>query len=611
MQRTEVFRNPIAPLAVRLTRCIVLSAALALLAGAAAFAQVPNSGALLTITGSTTQGAVNIAIYDSQIHSGAVQAVSTGGCTAPGDPIPTDAYVLQGGAPTGCDPGDNYEVTDGNTLESAHQAFGKTDISGFHVETHYLCGKYGASEENPTHCGHVTSTTQACNTAITICAAADSGFITITNMTGFNFAGTISLTGTSPVCGAASDSAAFTAESFLAPDGSVTLALGAAGDPSSIDSSNCGGYNAPQQTSTPTIPPLAAGTTTTFLFGNDAYKITPVNSNPGDVLTFIPVPVPAGPLGGLVPPSIPSWISGDFGTQPYRENPVFPSAPGSRFSATNFPGQACIPFADFSAGSNLVGTPGGNPVCPEIQLDCTPAPDTVTEQNPHGDCGTFLYSAELDFTIDKNSLPNGVGGVSFLGDHNAECPDTAFNINIFLSYTATAPDPIRGSSNGNSCFAATFDPTAQPVAIGKTTTQETFQGFFPPVIDDPPNHLNFNKVEAGSAVPLSWQTEDSSDKPVTNLTLCANSNGTTSTGGNCKTPWVNVASEAINCTTGVPLGGAITDLLFVGSGLQNLTHGFYLFVWKTSKTATGCVTPVLTFSTGFVSYSVANFKFVP
>src|SRR5207253_4489045 len=69
------------------------------------------------------------------------QAVPTGGGTPPcasADQIPTDAYVLQGGAPTGCDPGDAFEVTDNNP-NPTHQASGlKTNFSGFRIETHYL-----------------------------------------------------------------------------------------------------------------------------------------------------------------------------------------------------------------------------------------------------------------------------------------------------------------------------------------------------------------------------------------------------------------------------------------------------------------------------------------
>src|SRR5207249_3188390 len=86
----------------------------------------PTSGALLTIHGTGASSGTDLKLYDSQIHSGSVKAVPdlTGTCSfASGDNIPTDAYVLQGGAPTGCDPNDPYEVTDDNTaLPSSHQA---------------------------------------------------------------------------------------------------------------------------------------------------------------------------------------------------------------------------------------------------------------------------------------------------------------------------------------------------------------------------------------------------------------------------------------------------------------------------------------------------------
>ncbi len=47
---------------------------------------------------------VNLSVFDSQIHSGVFN-------TSPCDGISTDAYVLQGGSPSGCDNGDAYETT--------------------------------------------------------------------------------------------------------------------------------------------------------------------------------------------------------------------------------------------------------------------------------------------------------------------------------------------------------------------------------------------------------------------------------------------------------------------------------------------------------------------
>src|SRR5207249_3906222 len=112
------------------TLCLILCLPLT------AFAQMPTSGALLSIDGTAGSTPVHLKIYDSQIHSGSVQAAPT--CSNPGDQIPTDAYVLQGGSATGCDTGDNFEVTDNNP-NSPHQASGvKANFSGFRIETHYL-----------------------------------------------------------------------------------------------------------------------------------------------------------------------------------------------------------------------------------------------------------------------------------------------------------------------------------------------------------------------------------------------------------------------------------------------------------------------------------------
>src|SRR5439155_9971098 len=88
--------------------------ALVVLASAVAFSQTPKSGALLTIHGTGASSGIDLKLYDSQIHSGSVNVVPTGvgGTCLAGDQVPTDAYVLQGGAPTGCDPNDPFEVTE-------------------------------------------------------------------------------------------------------------------------------------------------------------------------------------------------------------------------------------------------------------------------------------------------------------------------------------------------------------------------------------------------------------------------------------------------------------------------------------------------------------------
>jgi len=331
---------------------LICCAALVVLSSAVAFSATPTSGALLTIDGTAGTTAVHVKIYDSQIHSGTVQAAPTCGVA---DQVPTDAYVLQGGSATGCDTGDDFEVTEANNPNAVHQAFGHTDISGFHIETHYVCG--------PGPCGSVPATGAVCNTSGTICANPDNGFVTITNNTGSAFSGTISLTGTSPgagdpwcpVGGAASD----TWTSGLTTTGAgqaVTLALGSQGTvatPKNADSSNCGGFNQPQHLT------LSNTTTSIAKFGKDDYQITPSNAMAGDTLDVLPVPLPS------------SFFD-----------------PG-----TNFSNLKCIPYADFSAA--------GNPVCVELQV--TPV------VNPSD---SYIYTVQNDFNIDAKQSPERRRGSS-------------------------------------------------------------------------------------------------------------------------------------------------------------------------------------------------------
>ena len=123
---------------------LICCVALVVFAGAVALSQTPKpkSGAMLEIQGTVGSTPIDLKLYDSQIHSGSVISVplgnastNTSNCNG-NDQIPTDAYVLQGGASTGCDPGDPFEVTDNNG--ASHQDFGQKDLSGFHIDTHYL-----------------------------------------------------------------------------------------------------------------------------------------------------------------------------------------------------------------------------------------------------------------------------------------------------------------------------------------------------------------------------------------------------------------------------------------------------------------------------------------
>ncbi len=626
---------------------------LVLFAPAIAFSQTPTSGALLTIDG-TAGAAVHLKLYDSQIHSGSVQIVPVDGaggsaCSSIAkDNIPTDAYVLQGGAPTGCDPNDPYEVTDNNPSTSK-QVRGQADfmgISGFHIETHYLSEPIvhitDASQSGTTttytydtvtrgadlaggetivitgmgpaaggppltnngtflissggsgtfivtnvngfnassQSGTGTVANGVCNTSGTICASPDSGFLTVTNNTGSDFSGTISLIGTSTGCGAASDST-----SGLPAGSSVTLALGAQGTegPNEVDSSNCGGFN---QAQTLTLVP---NVTQTAFFGKDDYQITTLNSASGDTVDVLPVPVPAGPLGSGTFGPFPSgcvgtgctFQSGEFGTEtPSLLSPLRFSA-GTNFAPTKF---ACVPYSDFSAD--------GNPVCVELQV-------TPTGSDP------YLYTVQNDFNIDGHSLPNGIGGPAFLGHHLVNCPDSGFDQNIFLTYTAATVsfgDPLKGSSGGGgSCWVVAFDPSATAVTTS-VSSFVGFQGLFPA--------LTLNLVHPGSAEPLNFTF------PTSGLHLCSTVNNSGSVcGGGAPTPWVAFGTLPINCSTGIPTQSLGKERAAGGSGLQTIssTSSFtsYRFNWKTDKAAQlgSCVVVIAQFSSGLFVFP-DDFKFV-
>src|SRR5439155_18560610 len=178
---------------------LICCMALVVLASAVAFSQTPKSGALLTIHGTGASSGIDLKLYDSQIHSGSVNVVPTGvgGTCLAGDQVPTDAYVLQGGAPTGCDPNDPFEVTEQNPAVT-HQAFGvksETKFSGFHIETHYLSEPI-VSISTATHTGtDGTSGPTAYTYSVTIGPDVASGeTIVISGMTDPNNNGTFTIT---------------------------------------------------------------------------------------------------------------------------------------------------------------------------------------------------------------------------------------------------------------------------------------------------------------------------------------------------------------------------------------------------------------------------------
>jgi len=365
-------------------------AALSVLIPTTAFAQSLESGAMLSIK--STDGTLNLAVYDSQIHSGNVQANP---CD---NGLVTDSYVLQGGSPTGCDPGDAFETSQTPGMFE----FAATGYK-FDVKTFY---QYGG-----------------CNTAGTICANPDTGFLTVTNNGSTNFAGTITLSGNSPTAGgpycapggAASDSWT----TGLAPGTSVTLAL-------SPDSSNCGGYTASQTLT------LTAGGTVKFPIGTDDYEVAALDNMGGEQLSLLPVPI--------------LQTSSDPGS-----NPANTFNPGATYSAFS-----CSPYGDFSEV--------GNSACSEFQLSCSGA----------SDCEQFLYTVTTHYSFPQG-FP-GIGGPGFLKASGQSCPTSLFDKNIFSFYTQDTTH--KGGSSGLSCFVAAFTPN-DPI-VGSFSS---FVGFESPVSD--------------------------------------------------------------------------------------------------------------------------------
>lgn len=278
----------------KITRQMISCAALVLLTAATAFSTNPSTtGALLTINGTVTEGEntmnVSLSVSDKDIHSGNFQTVPVGNgengsnCTA-ADQVSTDAYVLQAGAPTGCDPGNTFEG--GLTAGSHPFTSQEGDLVSYNLG---VSTSYWINEGSK------------CNTRETICSN-NTSFLTVSNNGSSSFTGTITLAASSPVCGPVSDS--FTGTLAAGGDASgVTLAL-------AHDASTCGGFTS-LMSQTQILEP---GHQSIYTFFNDKYKITPSFNTGGESLTITFVPVL---YSAFTPPP-------------------------------NFPNEACVPFKDIS-----------------------------------------------------------------------------------------------------------------------------------------------------------------------------------------------------------------------------------------------------------------------
>jgi len=388
------------------------------------FAQSLESGALLSIQ--STDGSLRLGVYDSQIHSGHIQASPCDGG------VVTDAYVLQGGSPSGCDPGDTYETA---------QTPGTFKFVGtgyeFDITTTYVIVTEQALCNSTGNTGLIEP----------ICASPDTGFLTVVNNGSTSFTGTITLSGTSPKAGGQ-----FCAIGGMASD-SFTGTLNS-GDSRTFglapDSSNCGGYNAPQTQS------MTAGGTATFPVGTDDYELAGIDNAGGEQITVLPIPV--------------LQTINNLGS-----NPSNTFNPGALFSAFS-----CSPYGDFSES--------GNPECTEFQVSCSAA----------ADCDSFLYTATTHYSFPPEIT--GIGGPGFLKATGQSCPPPLTNLfdkNIFEFYSQDTTH--KGGGGGLSCFVAAFTTGAPPV-----TTATSFEGFEWPVSDN-----RLNPIIGGLPVPLSWDYNQS------------------------------------------------------------------------------------------------------
>jgi hypothetical protein len=480
---------------VRMMPAAAFAAVLVLLLSAPKIAAsaAPTGGAQLRITGSVGSNSFNVSINDGDIHSFAPRS----GC----DGLSSDSYVLQGGAPTGCDNGDDFETT---------QAPGNATLSGtgynFAITTAYCIIGGGESE---TACSTVGTGTGE-NTNQTIVANPDTGFLTVTNNSGAAFTGSITLTGTSPTqggtycppIGLASDSFSGT----LAAGQPWTFAL-------SPDSSNCGGFTPPL---TVTLAKGNGVASYTFPVGGsfETWEVTPVNNAGGELLTVTPV---------LVLQTTPD------------PGPVFTPGP-------LFPNASCVPVADFTQAI-------GPNVCIEFQHTC--AQGTAGTN----DCGTYVYEAAFHYNLAAGQPQ--IGGPSFLKADAVGCPTSSFDQNVFLSYDPQN-DPVHSTGGGgNSCFAATFDPSntnfvTTPISVGGYASP-----FF--LIKNPPA---VNTLEEFFGVflpiPLIWQEFDTSNNLVTNPKFFSGGFCKPSTAlASCPAHSVALQFVKVDCSTLATLGTPI------------------------------------------------------
>jgi len=298
------------------------------------------------------------------------------------------------------------------------------------------------------------------------------------------------------------------------------------------------------------------GTTTTFTFDTDTYKITGLDNAGGEQVTVDAFLTPAS---------------------------AFPTGPGT--GLPGFTNETCVPYGDYSAALHV-------DTCVEFQVECQVSAVDTTPCN-------FDYELATGYDL-PGDLP-AIGGPDFLVAHGVNCPLTSNTLgimSIFEDYEVSIKDPTTvGKSRGPSCFVATYRPSAAPI-----TTGVGFVGWESPVVNNA-----VNQIKAGSTRPLSFFFYNSDGSPNVNLAYCNTPSTTpglcadTGLAGSPATPWINIFPVGIACQGGAPLNtGTETSISTTGgSGFQNNGNGAYQANWKTLKNWAGsCANVRVTYSTG-------------
>jgi hypothetical protein len=355
------------------------------------------------------------------------------------------------------------------------------------------------------------------------------------------------------------------------------------------------------------------GAWTEQVYGDDFQAEPLTHLQDVDQWTVLAIPLPAGPLG--------IGDGGAFGFGPGQygiETPgALPYGP-PRFNSPNFSNLACIAYTDYSKAAFLQSG-STQPTCVEIERDCI-------ESGGANDCGTASWTGQLDYDIDKDSIPGVIGGPHVLWDSNPDHgptsptspPNTDFLSDSLYAYTGATPvleaslapfhDPPPPKTSGkpaHSIFVSAFSPTqseTQPIAAGKTVG---FPGFEEPIVNNKPPSCSpstpVNCILDYVPVGLSWDQTDTSGNAINNLHLCLNVSGGVCTTKGVTTPWVYLSSLPV---TGCPAGfSGQNPLLGILLNLSTPKHpGEYTFVWEPGSEQDGCeVSVVLEFGTGLYS----------